>query len=384
MFSRNALRVVTLNVVLLLPPARADESAANNQGAARVQADKFAWQLFIVVNRQVDLPGSGTPPKRGLFWESWATPDYVFRDANKPPTWKDRKPSLLELKPLFKAQLASKGRVAAALPGPCENGYGQEIRLNEPTVRFIADNKLYSVEGQIALSRKGPVDFPEDSIEIKAYWDNISESEKDNFYSRKCEPGGTYYGLTALHIISKAAPNWTWATFEHISTGRTDLYNPDQCRLLTCRDSFGASPSTGAVFQSTPALANLFKDAGMLEEWRKIWRHYRLIGSQSDFVKGDGRPTRLGNSKMENQFGATSSCITCHSRASIQIDGSGADRLLPNTADGQSFNGVPSPCWYLGKDGSRKFGRLDFIWSLLNAKSETGNLNPNFVLNDCS
>jgi hypothetical protein len=353
--------------------------SVTDQDSARRQFDKFAWQLFILVNRPTKLP-QGDP---GVFWESWATPDYVFGRPDHAPTWVDRNPPILDVKPLFKTDLASNVPIPSKLPDLCDRGHGQDVRLNEATVKFIADNKLYNIEGQIALSKKGGVEFPPDSIEIKAYWDNIAESEKDQFYSRQC--GSNYFGLTALHIITKSISNWTWATFEHISTGGGDKYNPNQCWFLPCRDSFGALPEATAIFQPTPELADLFNQAGMRDEWRATWRHYRLVGTQTDFVTPEGKPTRLGNSVMEGQFGATSSCITCHARASIEVDEKGVARLQPQASKNGSFNGVPSPCWYLGKDGSLKFGKLDFVWSLRKAQSETGKLPPpKFVLNDCS
>jgi hypothetical protein len=48
-----------------------------------------------------------------------------------------------------------------------------------------------------------------------------------------------------------------------------------------------------------------------------VWQNYRLRGTQVDFVTSTGRPTLLGNTQIEGTFQASSSCITCHSRASI-------------------------------------------------------------------
>jgi hypothetical protein len=138
----------------------------------------------------------------------------------------------------------------------------------------------------------------------------------------------------------------------------------------------------------SPALKELFKAAGMADQFETIWKNYRLIGTQTDFIDPAGNATLLGNSRLEEQFKSTSSCITCHSRSTIKIlSDVPLTRLQPHASPTKSFNGLPSPCWFLRYDGLLEFRQLDFVWSLWRAKSKiTGEPfdRKNFVLNDCS
>lgn len=376
MTSRGFLKL-TLCILLC---GMTDGRSAPNEQTADQQFDKFAWQLFIAVNRPVNNNSA-------LFWETWATSNDVFEKPNETPKWENRTQSPLQLSSIFKTELASGADLSQQTEACLNLNVGQEVRLNEPTFRFIVDNNLYYIEGQVEAARKGLINFPSDSIEIKAYWDTIGVGQEKFFYTRTCPGKSSPYGLLALHITSKAVPEWTWATFEHISAGPYfQNYTPQQCVLIECRDQFGASHISPP--QPSDALRALFKSAGMEKQLDDTWKYYRLVGTQSTFVTPDGRPTHLGNSVLEKQFGATSSCITCHSRASISIENGQKfiARLQPHASANESFNGAPSSCWYLNEEGLQKFGKLDFVWSLWRAKYKNGDSfdRCGFVLNDCS
>ena len=125
-----------------------------------------------------------------------------------------------------------------------------------------------------------------------------------------------------MHVISKLAPNWTWATFEHKD-------NPGRCDVIGCKDAFGAQqafvPPNSAVESKqhypdcvkTTELAALFAHANL----DPAYANYCLKGSQSDFTDATGLAIRLGNSVTEKSFVDQASCITCHGRAAVDETG---------------------------------------------------------------
>src|SRR4051812_4474715 len=137
--------------------------------------------------------------------------------------------------------------------------------------------------------------------------------------------------------MSKAVPNWTWATWEWVG-------NPGRGDYIGCHDSFGVVPhdlppnaTLNQVYPPgdlTPASLDMLKAGGIPDEWK----NYRLKGSQSEFTEPTGKVTPLGNSIAEAGFVQPSSCLTCHSQAAADAAG----LLPPNvgfTPDGQSTNG---------------------------------------------
>jgi hypothetical protein len=102
-----------------------------------------------------------------------------------------------------------------------------------------------------------------------------------------------------------------------------------------------------------------------------------MKGSQVEYVDKIGRPTLLGNSITEGGFMITSSCITCHSKASTGASGKAVLSVFQNEYDLtgylQSTRGVPNPAWYhQSTSPSNKPGihalQTDFIWGFLNAQ----------------
>jgi hypothetical protein len=226
-------------------------------------------------------------------------------------------------------------------------GGEEEIRRNKPDFEFIVKNNLWFLEGlQAAFNKGDPISFPIAAIEIKAKWKPITEGEKPS-YHWNVDNSNKLFGLTALHIMTKDLPNWVWATWEHLD-------NPDRCKTLGCHDSFGVT-NNGKV---SPALKALFKQAGMGPNWE----NYRLDGAQIDFTDPTGRPTLLANSIIEHGFVATSSCITCHARATFDATGRPLAIFRP---DGQSYNGTPDPNWFYTSTNPPKTLYLqgDFVWS---------------------
>jgi hypothetical protein len=181
-----------------------------------------------------------------------------------------------------------------------------------------------------------------------------------------------------MHIISKLVPNWTWATFEHKD-------NLGRCDFIGCHDNFGAvvknvaphpASSPGGKYDpcvKTPAVKKVFTDAGL----PALWENYCLKGSQVDYVTATGLPIHVGNSVTEQGFDNTSSCMTCHARASVNSQGQAitlggflnpATPALCPTGSPCSPNGAPNPAWFWSNAGqpnqSMTALQTDFIWSI--------------------
>lgn len=373
--------------------------------------DKFAWTLFLLVNQkakqQVPINGKpGSPMTNNAVWETWPDDPWTFPklpDPANPPKW----PAGAEVgKKLRKSPSTSAihGRrvVKAATPAPATppdeegadvgklspggvnaadgNGVGEEVRRNKPTFDYIIKNNLWYTQGIAAFFAKASanvndpaqfaansVNFPIEAIEVKGNWILITEEQKPKFHWNY-NASGQLCGLVAMHISSKALPNWFWSTFEHED-------NPGIGDYIGIHDSFGANPAhtpsaTTALntlyppTQVTPQLADLFTKSGFTGEWGDAFKHYKLKGSQIDFTDSAGRPLMLGNSVTEAGFMPTASCITCHSRAAVNSSGAsafpifGEKQALPLvnipqqgsvTNQGSTFityNGEPDPNWY--------------------------------------
>ncbi len=198
--------------------------------------------------------------------------------------------------------------------------------------------------------------------EVKAQWRVITAAEKPRYHW--VEVTGSdgqqkIYGLTALHITSKDLPNWFWATFEHVDNpgrpGNEPWLNPSVDRFACA----GTAPNCNRA------------PAGIGLQGTE-WENYRLRGTQVDFTDSRGRSTILANSQPEAGFQRTSSCITCHARSTVGMQGAQVSRLsifapsAPGTAVG--YVGAADPAWFRKADGSSAFTQLDFVWALRRAR----------------
>jgi len=217
--------------------------------------------------------------------------------------------------------------------------------------------------------------------------------------------------LISFHISTKDIPQWVWATFEHVN-------NPGRCDFTGCNDSYGyASPDRipadtvnnftaphirndglrrsswifdlGKPYSSgdiSKGLNDVFRAVGIGTTAQKIqeprptdsgWRSYRLKGSQVNFTNAMGRSTRLGNSVTEGGFMVTSSCITCHARASVTASGNPENPIsqplgvfqyddLSELGYPQSAKGIPDKDWFHGNGSNPTLNALqtDFLWGM--------------------
>jgi hypothetical protein len=353
--------------------------------------DKFNWQQFVIINKNA---GIAAHPSDSV-WETWASdadtfPNPASMPSGAKPVWPDPNAACTKtLHPSFQRILSkrSEGTITPDLLPVDING-GEEVRRNKDTFDFIINSGYWTRDGlKKAFANGTIISAPITSIEIKANWVPANDGDESNFHvNTDCQ--NKKFKLVALHLITKALPNWTWATFEHVD-------NVGRCDFIGCRDSFGSQttltppnrePSgnkslilgktygASATCDKTPALLKLFSDAGLDA---KVWSNYCLKGSQVDFATAAGEPIRLGNSITEAGFVSTSSCMTCHVRASV--NGEGKNQLSPGgfLALGQAAGetdtgaiGYPDPNWfrYSNEAGTRFLMQTDFLWALPLAK----------------
>ncbi|HUP49309.1 MAG TPA: hypothetical protein VNA04_11015 [Thermoanaerobaculia bacterium] len=351
--------------------------------------DRFVWQLFVQVNvraaAQVTFKATDgrTLTTNDALWETWADDPTTFPhdpDPAHPPVWPGGRSAKRVLE-------KGKGGGHARLPAPLAvpEGGGEEVRRNRATFDYVVQNGLWYQQGIAAFFAGGnPVDFPIDSIEVKANWVPIEETDKPR-YHWNYDAEGNLFGLVAMHITSKALPNWIWATFEWAG-------NAGRCDFIGCRDCFGYTPpivpsntkAVGAVYPGggmTAGLSAMFQAGGLTGAWGAEWRNYRLKGSQTDFTDSAGVPLLVGNSVTEGGFVQTASCMTCHARAAVDRTGASSfpifgerqplplQSLSPLQFQTQftTYHGTPDPSWFWlfsGREPKKLHMQTDFVWAI--------------------
>ena len=99
----------------------------------------------------------------------------------------------------------------------------------------------------------------------------------------------------------------------------------------------------------------------------------RLRGTQTAFTDARGRPTILANSQIEHGIQQKSSCMTCHSRATVGLrsarpgmPGWQANTLPLDLAVRTVLDeavGVPDPAWFVDDYNERTYLQTHFLWS---------------------
>ena len=335
---------------------QSDEVTDAERHLAINNPDKFAWLLFERINKPI--PGDA---KGRVLWESWALADDVFEDPDNEPAWKgveaSRSTSDFDTEPLqrriFRSELLRKSpELRSQFSEPHAMTGANETRLNRAAFDFVVSNELFNIEGQEKFfDDEEQIEFPLDAKEIKAQWRKIDAADAEKFHTATTEnPDGSeqLWGLTSLHITTKDLPNWFWCTFEHKD-------NPGREAVIPDRDENGLPPSLNGT----------------------KWANYVLRGSQVDFVTPIGQTTLLASSQIEAGFQDSSSCITCHARATIgakQLGATPPSNRLSVFEGSRGSVGVPDPDWFVDTNTSpptRRFTQMDFVWSLFRAKRKT-------------
>jgi hypothetical protein len=349
--------------------------------------DRFAWETLVKISQPV-------PGKQALF-EAWPTDCDTFPPNPDPTKCTGSHPDPKNC-PVLPQPPGAPGALGAAAPRPKplapralqtlaavrRGGTGaallvptpsatcdptqilEVIHRNPAAFNFIKNQGLWYTDGLIAaFNRSADIQFPADAIAVKSNWRPLCKGDDASHYQTYKSPNGQLYGLLALHVTTKDLPNWFWSTFEQED-------NLGRCDYLGCHDSFGVTPgqvppnpNLGKAYPVgtlTPELVALLKPLG------PQWMHYRLKGSQVDFITSEGQHTFLGNSVTEEGFVSGSSCITCHSRGTVTQNGVTAYPIVAGLSpDFQSHNGSPETGWYFFGATPRRYALpMDFLWGM--------------------
>ena len=354
--------------------------------------DKFAWDVFIEISK----PADPQKPDGEIVWQKeWVNAEDVFNDPMNKPDWgkivglpllRDKTKGVPLQQELFnemlfkmnlsKAQIKSLHSITTCKDKmPADSLIRNETKMNKATFDFIVSNNMYYAEGvEDFYNKKVKIDAPIEAREIKAIWKPIKEADKPKYHF--VEKGEEIYGLVSLHIITKDLPNWTWATFEHIDN--ECLADAENNPKLKSIDRYGRN-SDGTISKE---LKGDFIKNGMPDKWL----NYRLRGTQTDFTSPTGEKIILANTYTESGFELTSSCITCHSKATVgpkltqeQLPpGLRKDRIpdyfnhldIFETREPAPIGnlGSPDPTWFYNYLPSNqkevKYIQTDFMWSI--------------------
>lgn len=359
---------------------------------AKKYPDAYAWQLFRAFNWPADTTTMGpdtTLPFGGdtgtVVWQTWKSAVETFLpDGTSPGAWNDK-----DFGPKTSDDFSSFSLKAQITDVSKDPTFGiEDIALSEGTYNYIVENQLYNLDGQVAVyNSSNKIQFPSNAFEIKVKWREIPNTDyaKARYHwqyitfkdSGKVET--KLFGMAAMHISSRIIANWVWATFEHIDS-RSQLHPGDDGWLLTSHDRFSCD--------EPPYDCELAPRNFGLEGTK--WEYYRLRGTQTDYLDDQGDTSLLANSNVERGFQMSSSCITCHSLASIgPIDSSNNQMQRVNfirslmTEDGQMYGGrgyigIPNQKLFDLPNG-QKMRHADFVYTLMRAqwlKKDSTSANP--------
>ncbi len=244
--------------------------------------DFYSWLTFIALNSPADGKVIGKGPRPGgdavTKWESLANyrplADVMLPDGAK-PVWGTR------IVPQPCQKFDGPGKIVVTVieetwnqpfkTGPLIDQYGHyalfDILMNKVMFDYIADNNLYSKQGQ-AGSRINPIAFPEGvnddksknpgpgkmgAVMVKVSW-RILDPARDDLSKFHTADALVYFpgpphnpapdcvekklGLIGFHVGHKtaSAPQWVWTSFEQVANvpSTSDIRN----RTLLPRYSF--------------------------------------------------------------------------------------------------------------------------------------------------
>ncbi len=282
-----------------------------------------------------------------------------------------------------------------------EQGIGEEVRMNRPLFENVVAHNLYNIEGLEEVYRRirdsqgsaNPEKFemPAASQEIKARWARIREEDKPRYHWRQIKGSNgqpEIWGLTALHVITKDLKDWFWSDFEHIDYLALPVQSVDPGFGADLVDTAEVESRDSTTRGCCPAHAARDCQGKIIQGLRAEtagtkWANYRLRGTQTTFcAEGDAckdQPTVLANTQLERGFQQTSSCITCHSRASIGERANPDQDFIPNrlkvflkvqSLEPSGFLligaiGEKQESWFLDNETKKlKYAQTDYVWTL--------------------
>jgi hypothetical protein len=312
----------------------------------------FAWSMFINFNWPARLDVRGMPDTNKPFggsgpvvWQNWKTSLNLYvKPGQTPLPWNQG--------PIYQPPALQSGMIdGKVLTDNNGNPVMYEVRENEDTLNYIIQRNLYTQAGQLKLLQGGlPVAFPYTAMEIKASWRFLGKGDDPSHYltaTVQYQGVERVVGLNGLHITSKILPQWFWCTFEQIDNPTT---TPAKLILPIAED-----------------VQLLNKDMQRAMAGLK-WAYYRLDGVQTADANDrnaancivNAKDSCLANSQIETYFQGSSSCLTCHSTASIGPDGKRFSLWTYRGGNQQGHIGSPPPM--------KSYVPLDFVWSMREAQ----------------
>ena len=324
------------------------------KASAKAMSDPlaFAWLLFVNLDwpAATDVRGMPDPAKPfgapgPVVWQTWKTSQNLYVPRGQTPlAWNQG--------PLYQPPALQSGMIdGKVLTDHNGNPVMYEVRESEDTFNYILQRNLYTQAGQLKLLPGGlPVTFPEPAMEIKASWRFLGKGDDPSHYltaTVQYQGVERVLGLNGLHITSKVLPQWLWCTFEQIE-----------------------NPQTTPIKLKLPIAADVQKLNGEMQAALKgkKWAYYRLDGVQTGYNNDpyaancivNSKDSCLANSQIETYFQGSSSCITCHSLASIGADGKRHSLWSYRGGNQQGYMGSPPPM--------KPYVPLDFVWSMREAQ----------------
>lgn len=355
--------------LFFLPLCAQSKEKGGGINTAMNDPDRFAWELFVHVNRPADKPNM-------VQWQTWANTAFTYLNPCEAPTWPTQPQN----------ELGQTSRLLTALnhfigaQSPFNSANSEQTFYNRAAFDYVVDEELWYAEGVLRKAQRNAIDFPEAALILKTSWRPIEAHQKAQYHWQMMKQGEDgelmLMGLDGFHLVSKALPSWFWSTFEHVD-------NLGRCDAIGCRDTFGSNPAIIAPHMEgdrpyppgklTKEVSAMFAKANLAD----IWKQYRLKGTMVTFSDDMGRPNLLGSSVLEPNFEAQSSCMTCHTRASTSNNTTGLSAglgIVESITPLGGNIGTPDPSWFFTNSvppatSARVVFRTDFLWGLTDISS---------------
>jgi hypothetical protein len=353
------------------------DGSKNDSYMAFFEADEYAWQLFLQINRQARDSAAGEPDPskpdlnqydsdKPVVWETWAlasggrsgpfrrsvpNTSEVYLDKGQPPlpwgTWKRSSLSFKHFE-FFQSedptdmgassmapQAPSQAKREAATKSASSFGVvlnfmiadpsvagleqiGEEVRTNRCSYEFVVENELYNVEGIEKIVRKALA--PRQPQPDFLSFPKGAREVKAKWRRIKEEDKPRYHWRSIT--INGEKQIWGLVGL-HITTKDLTEWFWASFEHVDF-EPFAELPSVDSTTRgvNAPKRAPSGVDGVRIEtvasNSTSKWQYYRLRGTQVKF--SDARkPTILANSQIEHGFQQTSSCITCHTRAAAGL-----------------------------------------------------------------
>jgi|GEM_PF-2022872 len=368
---------------------------------AAFHTDQYVWEKMVEsfqVFRENPV---------NLKWEMWPTTVYAYSDECNGVLWPEvpvegslKHPKAISMFNTSNNLAVTQFADLTLNPNP----YYEELRINKPMFEYIQTMELYNQDKIYELAKKGMINFPPKSMMIKAQWLPGDSNTLKGYYTKEARIkvksftkndeeiditttyADTLIGLVGFHLVTHELPNWVWSTFEYAG-------NEGLCDYIGCKDNFGCEPAYipphkkinqgYQIGETSEALKKLFAENNI----PLVFENYRLKGSQTEYTDNKGDTLILGNSILEMNLVTSSSCISCHARATLNNASPKRENLpmfLPDSfglpylgKDNElrgwyptCYTGTPIPSDYLNADDNGQihpdsiFYQTNFMWQL--------------------